>query len=70
MKINYDKEVDAVYILLSDIKPDGVVELENSINVDVTNDNKIVGIEILNVTKKLNLDTFLKYEFNNRLVEA
>lgn len=70
MKINYDKEIDAVYIQLSDEKPSGVVELKDSINVDITDNEQIVGIEILNVTKKLNLDTFLKYEFDNQLVEA
>ena len=70
MKINYDKEVDAVYIQLSDEKPSGVVELKDSINVDITDNEQIVGIEILNVTKKLNLDTFLKYEFDSQLVES
>jgi len=70
MKINYDKDADAVYIKLSDLKPDGVVELKDSINVDITENEQIVGIEILNVKKKLNPDTFLKYEFDNQLVEV
>ncbi len=70
MKIEYDKEVDALYIRLSDLKPEGVVELKDSINIDVTPNDEIVGIEILNVSKKMDLNTFLKYEFDNRLIEV
>lgn len=28
MKINYDNEVDALYIQISDEKPDGVIEVK------------------------------------------
>jgi uncharacterized protein YuzE len=70
MKIEYDNEVDALYIRLSDLKPEGVVELKDSINIDVTPNDEIVGIEILNVSKKMDLNTFLKYEFDNRLIEV
>ena len=62
MKINYDKEVDAVYIQLSKSKPDGVIEVAEGINIDVTSDGKIVGIELLDATQKVSLDTLLTYE--------
>ena len=32
MKVSYDKEVDALYIELSQQKPDGVIEIEEGIN--------------------------------------
>jgi uncharacterized protein YuzE len=62
MKVNYDKEVDAVYIELSKAKPEGVIEVAEGINIDVTSDGKIVGIELLDATQKVSLDSLLTYE--------
>ena len=62
MKVNYDKDVDAVYIELSKAKPEGVIEVAEGINIDVTSDGKIVGIELLDATQKVSLDTLLTYE--------
>ena len=47
MKISYDKEVDAIYLKILDLKPEGVIEVAEGINIDVTVDGKIVGIEFL-----------------------
>ena len=62
MKITYDKQVDAIYIGLSNLKPEGVIEVADGINIDVTSDDKIVGIELLDATQKVSLDTLLTYE--------
>jgi uncharacterized protein YuzE len=39
-----------------------VVEISEGINLDTTQDNKIVEIEILNASQKMNIRTILKYE--------
>lgn len=62
MKVHYDSEVDAVYIKLGNQKPDGVVELSDGVNLDTTGDDKIVGIEILHASRKMNIKTILSYE--------
>ena len=62
MKISYDKEVDAIYLKLLDLKPDGVIEVAEGINIDVTVDGKIVGIELLDATKKITIDSLFTYE--------
>jgi uncharacterized protein YuzE len=62
MKVQYDKEVDALYLKLGNAIPDGVVESSNGINFDTTKDGKIVGIEILDASKKINMKTILSYE--------
>ena len=62
MKVHYDAEIDAVYIKLGTQKPDGVVEIAEGINLDTTSENRIVGIEILNASKKMNIKTILSYE--------
>ncbi len=62
MKVYYDDKVDAVYIKLGNQKPEGVVEIAEGVNLDTTSENKIVGIEILNASKKMNIKTILSYE--------
>ncbi|MBU1182746.1 MAG: DUF2283 domain-containing protein [Proteobacteria bacterium] len=62
MRVHYDNEVDAVYIKLGNQKPDGVVEISEGVNLDTTGDNKLVGIEILNASKKMNIKTIFSYE--------
>lgn len=70
MKITYDSEADAAYIQLSDLEPAGVVEGANGINFDMTEDDKLVGIEILDASKKFAIETLYKYERESEMVEA
>jgi uncharacterized protein YuzE len=71
MKVHYDKEVDAIYIRLGNQKPDGVIEISEGVNLDTTAENKIVGIEILEASKKMNIKTILSYELelDNKLIK-
>jgi uncharacterized protein YuzE len=62
MKVTYDREVDVVYLSLSHLKPQGVIEVAEGINIDVTEDGKVVGIELLDASEKVQLDTLLTYE--------
>ena len=62
MRVHYDTEVDAIYIKLGNQKPDGVVEIAEGVNLDTTSEDKIVGIEILNASKKMNIKTILSYQ--------
>ncbi len=61
MKVHYDEEVDALYLKLGDQKPDGVIEIAEGVNIDTTTDGKLIGIEILKASKKINIDTILSY---------
>ena len=71
MKVHYDKEVDAIYIKLGNQKPGGVIEISEGVNLDTTAENKIVGIEILEASKKMNIKTILSYELDlgNKLIK-
>ena len=64
MRVHYDNEVDAVYIQLGNQKPEGAVEISEGVNLDTTSENKIVGIEILNASKRMNIKTILSYELH------
>ena len=69
MKVYYDDEVDALYLKLVEKQPEGVIEISEGVNVDTTSDDKIVGIEILDASKKIDLKTILSYtlEFEKKL---
>jgi uncharacterized protein YuzE len=70
MKVYYDDEVDALYLKLGDESPEGVIELSEGVNLDTTSEEKIVGIEILDASKKIDLKTILSYtlEFDKNLI--
>ena len=61
MKIHYDKEVDALYLRLGDEVPDGVSELSEGVNLDTTAAGRLVGIEILDASKRFDIRTILSY---------
>ena len=61
MKVYYDDEVDALYLKLGDEPPEGVIEISDGVNLDTTSADKIVGIEILSASKKIDLKTILSY---------
>ncbi len=70
MKVYYDDEVDALYLKLGEETPEGVIEMAEGVNLDTTSEDKIVGIEILNASKKIDLKTVLSYtlEFEKDLI--
>ena len=70
MKISYDKNVDALYFQFNDNSPDGVVEIRDEINLDISIDGKIIGIEILNASQKIDLHTILTYTLDEELVQS
>ena len=61
MKVHYDEEVDALYLKLGDQEPDGAIEITEGINIDTTTEGKLIGIEILNASKKIDINTILSY---------
>lgn len=70
MKVYYDDEVDALYLKLGDKIPERVIEISEGVNLDTTSEDKIVGIEILYASQKIDLKTILSYtlEFKKDLI--
>ncbi|MBI4232973.1 MAG: DUF2283 domain-containing protein [Chloroflexi bacterium] len=65
MKIEYDKEVDALYILLRDVKPADTMDVEEGVTIDLDEEGHIVGIEILDATERLGLTSLLNVSIEN-----
>jgi uncharacterized protein YuzE len=68
MKIHYDQEVVAAYLQFSKEPPVGVVEVSEGVNLDLTEDGRIVGIEILDVSKNFTLQSLFICKFDSKLI--
>lgn len=65
MQIHYDSKTDLLYLRLDERKQDVTnTRLSEDIVLDLGPDRRIVGIEILDASKHLNLESLLpvKYE--------
>ena len=62
MKVKYDKEVDSLYIKLSDAPIKESYENKPGVILDYAADGVIVGIEILNASIKMPQPNILEYE--------
>lgn len=70
MKIEYDKEADALYILLRDAQVDDNVDIEEGVSIDLDENKHIIGIEILGASKKLSLENITTITIANLPVET
>lgn len=61
MKVFYDDEVDALYLKLGEGEAEGVAELQQGIHLDVSREGKVIGIEILDASQKIDLHSILSY---------
>lgn len=65
MRIEYDKEADALYIQLREAPVDDNVDVEKGITVDLDEKRNIVGIEILDASKKMSLRDLVNISIEN-----
>jgi uncharacterized protein YuzE len=69
LKIEYDKEVDALYIQLREASIDDNIDIEEGVTVDLDEKKHIVGIEILDASKRLSLKDLVNITIENLPVE-
>jgi uncharacterized protein YuzE len=69
MKIEYDKTTDALYIQLREAYVDDNIDIEEGVSIDVDEKRHIVGIEILDASKKLSLKDIVNITIENLPVE-
>ena len=62
MKVKYDKEVDVLYISLSQAEVKESDESKPGIIIDYSDTGDIVGIEILDASKRISVPNKLEYE--------
>ena len=69
MRIEYDKEADALYIQLREVNVNDNIDIEEGITVDLDENRHVVGIEILNASKKLSLSDMVNITIQNLPLE-
>jgi uncharacterized protein YuzE len=50
IKIEYDKEVDALYVRLQEKYVARTVQIEEGLNLDLDEEGKLIGLEVLDAT--------------------
>lgn len=70
MKVSYDPKTDSAYIELSSKQPTGVIEIAEGVNLDTTDSNEIVGIEMLNASKKFPIQNLFRFEVDQAVAEG
>lgn len=69
MKIEYSREVDALYIKLRDAKIADSIDIEEGVTVDLDEGRHIVGIEILDASERLEPSELLNITIENIPIE-
>lgn len=70
MKITYDPEVDALYIALRDAPAVDGIDVEEGVSVDLDKDGHIIGVEVLDASKRLTPEELANLSYENVLMAA
>lgn len=69
MKIEYSKDIDALYIKLREAKIEDSMDIEEGVTIDLDEGGHIVGIEILDASEKLEMSDIVNISIENIPVE-
>jgi uncharacterized protein YuzE len=69
MKIEYDRETDALYVRLQEKYVNRTVEIEEVVNVDLDENGKLIGLEILGATERYSLADIFNISTENLILE-
>ena len=69
MRIEYDDEADALYILLKNSTPVDARDVGAGVTADFDEQGHIVGLEILDAAEKLGLESILTVTIDTLLAE-
>lgn len=70
MRIEYDREADALYIQIQEKYVAKTKEVEEGVMVDFDEENRLIGIELLDVTKRFTLSDIINLHVENLPVEV
>ena len=65
MKIEYDREVDALYVRLQEKFVAKTVEVDEGINIDFDDRGRLIGLEILDATERYALSDIFNISTEN-----
>jgi len=69
MKIEYSKNVDALYIKLREAKITDSIDIEEGVTADLDENGHFVGLEILDASEKLDISDLVNISIENLPLE-
>lgn len=69
MKIEYDNEIDALYIRLQEKYVDQTLEIAEGLNIDLDASGKMVGLEVLDATDRYSLADIFNISTENLILD-
>jgi uncharacterized protein YuzE len=69
MKIEYDQEVDALYIRLQQKYVARTLEIEEGLNLDLDENGRLIGLEVLNAAERYSLSDIFNLSTENLILE-
>jgi uncharacterized protein YuzE len=70
MKIEYSKEADAIYVYFKEEYVAKSKEIEDGVVIDFDEDNRLIGIEVLDVSNRFSISDIANVSIENLPVEA
>ncbi len=67
MRIEYDREVDALYVRLQEKFVARTIEIEDGLNLDLDESGKLIGLEVLDATERYSLTDIFNVATENRV---
>jgi uncharacterized protein YuzE len=69
MKIEYSKNIDALYVRLREVKIGDSIDIEEGVTVDLDENGHIVGFEILDASEKMDISDLVNISIENLPLE-
>jgi len=69
MRIEYDREADAVYIYLHEKEVSRTIELSHGVNIDLDAQDRLIGIEVLAATQHYSLSDIFNLRTENLVLD-
>lgn len=65
MKIEYDRDVDALYIRIQEKNVAKTIEINEGLNIDFDDQGKLIGLEVLDATESYGLTDIFNISTEN-----
>jgi uncharacterized protein YuzE len=69
MKIEYDRDADALYVRLQEKYVARTAEIEDGLNLDIDDEGKLIGLEVLDATRRYSLSDIFNISTENLILE-
>ena len=69
MRIEYDKEADALYVRLQEKYVARTIEIEEGLNLDLDENGKLIGLEVLDAMERYSLTDIFNVATENLILE-